>query len=1278
MGRPTAIASGDEAPASQAAPHREARSAQGLVAATVIAGILNYALNIILSWVLPTGSYGRAGVSQALIFLCVWFLATGYPWIVNRAIAQAGGEGPEDSARGADAWRTYKSAWVASSLFTAAVALGLLIVYRLFWLGTDPLYEPLIVAIVITVAALGLSMVPAAALQGLFRYTNIAFIRVAEAVGSMLMALTLVALGFGAFGVLLGFAFGGLLVLSLNIFSLRDENIWQVPGWSLLANVWSSLPVMLAIFGGVLLTNIDLLAVKLLSGGDSDALAGAYQVAAIPARGPLLIGMALVGFFYPRIVAEMGGPHEGRSAQALMRWLGLCVLPLNVAMIVGAPQVVHFFYPETYASSSLTLALLAIGSGAMLFACALAAISQATPNVKGPTLMMLIVAATQILALAALVPAFGATGAAVATAAAGLMACGLLQSGLKHLPLRLLPLEQGAVLLFLGVLLLPLTLLLPNASRLLVVIWIGIALLVYLAACFFLGLLDAVELRQMLRSSSFHAVAPLAEPVLKAGETLTKLGVQVAPQGIATALDRGIYSHPIESIPIELEDEADEEIVPASPVRQQPGSRNRAALLALIIFFASCLLGSFRQRETVDLNADEATYAIASVALAQTGNTLWNGAPFYVHPPLFFAIESIYFRALGIGSSPLFHRLVDKPYTNGQALLPPDATLSSDNVLNAIIAGRYLSILYGALLGVVIFLFGRVLFGTRAGVAAATIFLIDPYVLALQRFNTIEPLAALLGMLMLYVYYATLREGDLEGKRGRQLLIGLLFGLALLSQELALIYFVVLLVHALLFKRARPSDLALPAAVGLAIYALFPIWAALHGGIGAWLDAKVWAFKRVPGNQGNVGLYRPGSSTQNMFSLGLQDYWTSFLIIGAAAALVAFFVYLYSRRRLRSRPAEMLAASVIGCLGFLVPLRLFGVVINQQFLLYLLMPAAILTVATVPWAWPHLGRALVVSGTQTGAHPAAANAPWWRGTSAARLSTGMLGGAPPVLRHLRVGQGLLYLLVALLVYDSLLWIERYGFSRDDSYAQVENKLAELLPAGAGVVGRDALDVYLLPRQNVYTAAFSSAAVAPDPVDVVAGKIPYAILSDKSLFSRYGGANENYYSWVSRYGDRIVSFQGSVWGTGAYHLDYSKPGITSTSEPGNMAIAKMAYASSTEDPTGTTLGPQNAFDGRLSTRWASHSGDNSAWLYVDLGEHKVIHRVRIDWEQAYASSYSLQVSDDAQKWTNFYSTDKGPGGTENLQGTTQGRYVRLLMTKRARGSGYSVWELGVYP
>ena len=61
----------------------------------------------------------------------------------------------------------------------------------------------------------------------------------------------------------------------------------------------------------------------------------------------------------------------------------------------------------------------------------------------------------------------------------------------------------------------------------------------------------------------------------------------------------------------------------------------------------------------------------------------------------------------------------------------------------------------------------------------------------------------------------------------------------------------------------------------------------------------------------------------------------------------------------------------------------------------------------------------------------------------------------------------------------------------------------------------------------------------------------------------------------------------------------------------------------------------------------------------------------------SAAYQIQVSADAQTWSTIYSTTTSAGGTETLNITGSGRYLRVYGTARSTGYGYSIWELQVF-
>ena len=124
---------------------------------------------------------------------------------------------------------------------------------------------------------------------------------------------------------------------------------------------------------------------------------------------------------------------------------------------------------------------------------------------------------------------------------------------------------------------------------------------------------------------------------------------------------------------------------------------------------------------------------------------------------------------------------------------------------------------------------------------------------------------------------------------------------------------------------------------------------------------------------------------------------------------------------------------------------------------------------------------------------------------------------------------------------------------------------------------------------------------------------------------------------------------------------------------DAALNQPATASSTEN-AGTPAA--DAVDGNTGTRWSSAFSDPQ-WLQVDLGSSKTVCQVTLNWETAYATAFQIQTSPDASTWTTIYSTTTGTGGTQTLNVSGTGRYIRMYGTARATQYGYSLWEFGVY-
>ncbi|MDR6555109.1 discoidin domain-containing protein [Paenibacillus qinlingensis] len=123
---------------------------------------------------------------------------------------------------------------------------------------------------------------------------------------------------------------------------------------------------------------------------------------------------------------------------------------------------------------------------------------------------------------------------------------------------------------------------------------------------------------------------------------------------------------------------------------------------------------------------------------------------------------------------------------------------------------------------------------------------------------------------------------------------------------------------------------------------------------------------------------------------------------------------------------------------------------------------------------------------------------------------------------------------------------------------------------------------------------------------------------------------------------------------------------------------LALNQSTTTSDGSLQSGSYAVDGNKATRWESQHGIDPQWISVDLGEATTIHRVVLNWENAAAKSYRVEVSTDGVTWTTAFATTNGREGIANLLiNPTNARYVKVTGTERTTQYGYSLFELEVY-
>ncbi len=147
---------------------------------------------------------------------------------------------------------------------------------------------------------------------------------------------------------------------------------------------------------------------------------------------------------------------------------------------------------------------------------------------------------------------------------------------------------------------------------------------------------------------------------------------------------------------------------------------------------------------------------------------------------------------------------------------------------------------------------------------------------------------------------------------------------------------------------------------------------------------------------------------------------------------------------------------------------------------------------------------------------------------------------------------------------------------------------------------------------------------------------------------------------------VVHAQGTV----VFHVYYADG---AAAKKDNVVLNETATASS-----GTA---SNGNDGNEGTRWESDHTDDQWWM-CEMAEQSQFNTVQILWENAYAKSFRLEVSNDSTTWTAISTvTNQTLSGFPYLQtlsvGEQNAKYVRFYGIERATGYGYSFWELRAF-
>ncbi|MFJ1543790.1 beta-N-acetylglucosaminidase domain-containing protein [Streptomyces sp. NPDC088246] len=124
------------------------------------------------------------------------------------------------------------------------------------------------------------------------------------------------------------------------------------------------------------------------------------------------------------------------------------------------------------------------------------------------------------------------------------------------------------------------------------------------------------------------------------------------------------------------------------------------------------------------------------------------------------------------------------------------------------------------------------------------------------------------------------------------------------------------------------------------------------------------------------------------------------------------------------------------------------------------------------------------------------------------------------------------------------------------------------------------------------------------------------------------------------------------------------------------LVRTAAVSSSGDET-PDFPATAASDGDPETRWSSPAEDG-AWWQAELPQPARVGQVVLQWQDAYASRYRIQVSADGRSWRTAATVRDGKGGRESVRMDAKDtRFIRVQGDARATEFGYSLWSVQVY-
>src|SRR4051812_46331519 len=127
-------------------------------------------------------------------------------------------------------------------------------------------------------------------------------------------------------------------------------------------------------------------------------------------------------------------------------------------------------------------------------------------------------------------------------------------------------------------------------------------------------------------------------------------------------------------------------------------------------------------------------------------------------------------------------------------------------------------------------------------------------------------------------------------------------------------------------------------------------------------------------------------------------------------------------------------------------------------------------------------------------------------------------------------------------------------------------------------------------------------------------------------------------------------------------------IRYTAPPPNTEDKALNHTATASSTYAAGYEPAKAVDSNLTTRWSSTFSDGQ-WWQVDLGSARQVSSVRVNWETAYASQYTISTSTDGTTFSPAATVNITQAGVETTTfAARSARYVPVTGVARATAWG----------